>query len=160
PTYPFPLRCRLAPGLEHVSLDMIMLTRTMATADTHTVLETRAVTKAFGATRALVDCTFALRAGEVHCIVGENGSGKSRLGKLLSGVHRPDDGTLEVEGTALDSLRSPRQAAERGIATVFQEVLVVESQSVLDNVWMGSDGLLRSALTLPERRGRATVVLE
>ena len=55
--------------------------------------------KAFGATRALTDCSFDLRRGEVHAIVGENGSGKSTLVKILSGVHRPDAGTLRSPAT-------------------------------------------------------------
>src|SRR3954451_2422602 len=102
--------------------------------------------KAFGPTQALRACSFDLRAGEVHCIVGENGSGKSTLVKILSGVHRPDGGTVEIAGVRVDTLASPRHAAAAGIATVFQEVLVVEPRSVLDNVWMGVDGVFRSHL--------------
>jgi ABC-type sugar transport system ATPase subunit len=111
--------------------------------------------KAFGPTQALRNCSFELRAGEVHCIVGENGSGKSTLVKILSGVHAPDTGTIELRGAPVGALSSPRKAAAAGLATVFQEVLVVEPRSVLDNVWMGTDGVFFTRLTATERRERA-----
>src|SRR4051812_38319049 len=116
--------------------------------------------KAFGPTTALRACSFELRAGEVHCIVGENGSGKSTLVKILSGIHRPDSGQLALPGTDATKLTTPAQAARAGIATVFQEVLVVEPRSVLENVWMGVDGVLRTAVALEEKRARAASILE
>jgi ABC-type sugar transport system ATPase subunit len=116
--------------------------------------------KAFGATQALRSCSFELRAGEVHCIVGENGSGKSTLVKILSGVHVPDGGAIELHGQPAGALSSPRRAAAAGIATVFQEVLVVEPRSVLDNVWMGTDGVFATKVPAAQRRERATQVLD
>src|SRR3954454_21697049 len=116
--------------------------------------------KAFGPTQALRDCSFELRAGEVHCVVGENGSGKSTLGKILAGVHRPDAGSIECAGETFEYFPSPRRAASAGIATVFQEVLVVEPRSVLDNVWMGTDGTFRTRVRTAQRRRRAQEVLE
>jgi ABC-type sugar transport system ATPase subunit len=116
--------------------------------------------KAFGPTQALRSCSMELRAGEVHCIVGENGSGKSTLVKILSGVHAPDSGAIELRGEAAGALSSPRRAAAAGIATVFQEVLVVEPRSVLDNVWMGTDGVFATKVPVSERRERAADVLE
>ena len=116
--------------------------------------------KAFGPTQALRSCTFELRASEVHCIVGENGSGKSTLVKILSGVHAPDSGAIELHGQAAGALSSPRRAAAAGIATVFQEVLVVEPRSVLDNVWMGTDGVFATKVPSAQRRERATQVLD
>ena len=109
------------------------------------------VAKAFGATQALRDCSFELRAGEVHALVGENGSGKSTLVKILSGVHAPDAGRSRSPG-AEAQLRSPERRQEHGIVTVFQEVLVAESCSVLDNVWLGADGIWR-ARSRPGRSG-------
>jgi ABC-type uncharacterized transport system ATPase subunit len=86
------------------------------------------VAKAFGATQALRDCSFELRAGEVHALAGENGSGKSTLVKILSGVHLPDSGRVEIAGATVQ-LRSPKVAQERGVVTVFQEVLVAETRT-------------------------------
>ena len=123
------------------------------------LLDVRALTKAFGATQALRDCSLQLRGGEVHALMGENGSGKSTLVKILSGVHRPDGGTIEIGGERMRSLSSPRESAAVGVFTVFQEILVAAQQSVLANVWMGSDGLLRRQLSAAERHSRATEVL-
>ena len=117
------------------------------------------VAKAFGPTQALKDLSFELRAGEVHALVGENGSGKSTLVKILSGVHVPDAGRIEVAG-AEARLRSPKEAQQRGIVTVFQEVLVAGTRSVLDNVWLGVDDTWRSRVSAREKRRRAREVLQ
>ena len=87
----------------------------------------------------------------MHCIVGENGSGKSTLVKILAGVHRPDAGSIEIGGERLERVASPGASAAAGIATVFQEVLVVEPRSVLENVWMGVDGLFRTGAAVARR---------
>jgi ABC-type sugar transport system ATPase subunit len=117
------------------------------------------VAKAFGATQALRDCSFELRAGEVHALAGENGSGKSTLVKILSGVHVPDSGRVEIAGAAVQ-LRSPKAAQQHGIVTVFQEVLVAESRSVLENVWLGADDTWRAKVPAREKRRRAKAALE
>ncbi|HVJ28187.1 MAG TPA: sugar ABC transporter ATP-binding protein [Vicinamibacterales bacterium] len=101
-----------------------------------------------------------LRAGEVQAIVGENGSGKSTLVKILAGVHRPDSGELEIGGESLGALRSPAASIDAGITTAFQEVLVVEARSVLENVWLGSDGLFGSSETDAGKRRRVQEILE
>ena len=117
------------------------------------------VAKAFGPTQALRDCSFELRAGEVHALVGENGSGKSTLVKILSGVHAPDAGRVEIAGEQAQ-LRSPKAAQEHGIVTVFQEVLVAEACSVLDNVWLGADDTWRTRIPAREKRRQAKAALE
>src|SRR4051812_13333953 len=116
--------------------------------------------KAFGATQALRNASLEVRAGEVHALVGENGSGKSTLVKILSGVHAPDAGTIELLGEEIQAPPDPRAAQESGIATVFQEVLVAEARSVLDNVWLGADGLVRRHVPPREKRTRAGEALE
>ncbi|HEY7629433.1 MAG TPA: sugar ABC transporter ATP-binding protein [Thermoleophilaceae bacterium] len=95
----------------------------------------------------------------MHAIVGENGSGKSTLVKLLAGVHRPDHGEISVGTATVNRLASPRESARAGMATVFQEVLVVEPRSVLENVWIGTDGLFRERTPVGAKRERATAVL-
>jgi ABC-type sugar transport system ATPase subunit len=118
------------------------------------------VAKAFGPTRALRSCSFELLPGEVHAIVGENGSGKSTLVKILSGVHVPDAGEIRLDGEPLSQRRSPRASQAAGVVTVFQEVLVVGPQSVLENVWLGTDGLFRQPISDGEKRRRAGEILE
>ena len=107
-----------------------------------TLLRVTNVAKAFGATQAVRDASFELRAGEVLALVGENGCGKSTMVKILSGVHLPDAGEIELDGELVPPLSTPQQAQRRGIFTVFQEVLVAESCSVLDNVWLGVDDIV------------------
>ena len=123
------------------------------------VLRAEGIAKAFGPTQAIVNASLELRAGEVHCLVGENGSGKSTLVKILAGVHRPDAGEVRVGDGATQVLRSPQAALRAGISTVFQEVLVVEPRSVVENVWLGVDGLFRRTRSADEKRGRAAEVL-
>ena len=116
--------------------------------------------KSFGATRALHDCSLEIRAGEVHVILGENGSGKSTLVKLLSGVQRPDQGSFEIGGQPVTGFSSPAAAARAGVVAVFQEVLVAEPCSVLDNIWLGTDRLFRDGMPRAERERQARAVLE
>ena len=128
------------------------------TAPPATLLRIEEVTKAFGPTIALRGCSLELRAGEVHALVGENGSGKSTLVKLLSGVNRADSGRVLVGQSPLRAA-GPRAAAAAGVATVFQEVQCVPGQPVLDNLWLGTDGMLRRGGGTADRRERARGVL-
>jgi len=125
-----------------------------------TLLRVEGVAKSFGPTIALRDCSFQLRAGEVHALMGENGSGKSTLVKILSGVHRADAGQVLIGG-AETRPGNPRAAMDAGVATVFQEVQCVPGQTVLDNLWLGRDGLFRAGRKTPpvQPRQRAEVVL-
>jgi ABC-type sugar transport system ATPase subunit len=117
------------------------------------------VRKSFGATQALRDCNLELRPGEVHALLGENGSGKSTLVKILSGVHRPHGGHIELNGQRIKPFTSPRDARAANVATVFQEILVAPQQSVLTNVWLGTDGVLRRNRTDARRRQDGAEVL-
>ena len=119
--------------------------------------------KSFGPTVALRSCTAEFRAGEVHAVMGENGSGKSTLVKILTGVHRPDAGTLAIADPAgslvtVPGLRSPGTAMRAGIMAVFQEVLVVGSRPVLENAWLGADTVFGRHLPEADRRSRAGAV--
>ncbi|WP_353713628.1 sugar ABC transporter ATP-binding protein [Arthrobacter sp. K5] len=110
------------------------------------------VEKSFGETRALRGATFTAEAGEIHAIVGENGSGKSTMAKIMSGILIPDGGSVQIGN---HSVPDPRVALKSGVATVFQEVLVAEGASVADNVFMGLKGLSRQ-----EQVRRAKTLLE
>lgn len=96
------------------------------------------VRKSFDVTRALDGCTFSAKLGEIHAIFGGNGCGKSTLAKVISGVLPVDAGQVSVLG---HTPTSPHEARAVGIATVFQEVLVADECSVLDNLFLGSDSL-------------------
>lgn len=118
------------------------------------------VSRSYGATKALSACSFDIRPSEIHALVGENGSGKSTLVKLLSGVLAPDGGEIVLaDGTVRNGWPNPRQSAKDGIFTVFQEVLVADSLSVLDNIWLGFEGEFRRLIPLVEQRRRAAEIL-
>ena len=116
------------------------------------ILEVSAVAKAYGETRALTSCSLTLRRGEILVLMGENGSGKSTLIKILSGLVRPDRGAIIVAGSAHSGFAAPSAARRLGIATVFQEVLLVPGLSVLDNIQLGLDGLVRRRNQSARRR--------
>src|ERR671932_852337 len=102
------------------------------------LLEVRNVCKYFGNVTAIKDVSASVGAGQVTCVLGDNGAGKSTFIKILSGVHQHDEGELLVEG---DPTRfgSPREAKERGIATVFQDLATVPLMSIWRNFFLGSE---------------------
>jgi ribose transport system ATP-binding protein len=122
------------------------------------MLEVKGVSKRYGETIALSDASIAFRAGAIHAILGENGSGKSTLVKLLSGIVRPDSGTILLHGRPFHA-HGPAAFQAAGFATVFQEVLIAPERSVTDNILLGLDGLLRRNIPRGERRDRAASIL-
>ncbi|HUO45900.1 MAG TPA: ATP-binding cassette domain-containing protein, partial [Acidimicrobiia bacterium] len=84
------------------------------------------------------DVSMFVRAGEVTCLLGDNGAGKSTLIKMLSGVHQPDEGQYLYEGEEV-SLSSPRDALNRGIATVYQDLAMIPLMSIWRNFFLGSE---------------------
>jgi ribose transport system ATP-binding protein len=118
------------------------------------MLEIANLSKRYGETVALDGASVSFAAGSVHTIMGENGSGKSTLVKLLSGIVLPDRGEIRVDGQPFAG-RNPRAFQARGLATVFQEVLVAPDRTVTDNVLLGHDGLAHRRLPRGARRRTA-----
>ena len=102
------------------------------------LIELRDVSKYFGTVIALNGVSFAVRAGEVHCLLGDNGAGKSTLIKILSGVHTLSKGEFLVQGKPV-AFTSPRDALDAGIATVFQDLATVPLMSVARNFFAGRE---------------------
>ena len=102
------------------------------------LMELRHVSKFFGSVRALRDVSVIVNPGEVHCLLGDNGAGKSTLIKILSGVHRPDEGEIVLDGAEV-TFASPRDALNRGIATVFQDLATLPLMSVARNFFVGRE---------------------
>jgi rhamnose transport system ATP-binding protein len=100
------------------------------------LLELEGISKQFPGVRALEDVSFAVNAGEIHALVGENGAGKSTLIKVISGVHKPDTGTIRIEGQEV-TFDSPHQAQAAGMATMYQELSLYPELSVAENIFMG-----------------------
>ncbi|MFF0447878.1 sugar ABC transporter ATP-binding protein [Streptomyces sp. NPDC004609] len=96
------------------------------------------ITKSFPGVRALDGVDLEVIAGEVHCLLGQNGAGKSTLIKVLAGAHQPDGGTITWRNEEV-SLKSPIAAMGLGIATIYQELDLVEGLSVAENVYLGHE---------------------
>ncbi|MFJ9397174.1 sugar ABC transporter ATP-binding protein [Streptomyces californicus] len=122
------------------------------------VLEARSVSKRFPGVVALDDVSFALRAGEVHALVGENGAGKSTLIKVLTGVYRSDEGEVRVSGEPVRFSR-PFEAQQAGISTIYQEVNLVPLMSVARNIFLGREPKNRLGLIDFSRMNRETTEL-
>ena len=102
------------------------------------VLSMRGICKSFPGVRALSDVDFTLRAGEIHALMGENGAGKSTLIKVLTGVYPKDAGEIRIAGIASPiSIRSPQEAQNFGISTVYQEITLCPNLSVAENMYIG-----------------------
>lgn len=114
----------------------------MASSSTEPIIELDNVTKQFGTVQALRGVTLKLYSGEVHALVGENGAGKSTLVKMLAGVHRPDSGTLKVDGKEVE-LHNPAQAQHLGIAVIHQEPTLFPDLNVAENIFIGRHPLNR-----------------
>ena len=105
---------------------------------TASLLEVRNISKYYGNIIALRDISTSVNAGEVTCVLGDNGAGKSSFIKIIAGAHRQSEGQLFIEGEEV-LLDSPRDALDRGIATVFQDLAVVPLMSVWRNFFLGSE---------------------
>jgi simple sugar transport system ATP-binding protein len=102
------------------------------------LIEVEGISKFFGQVIALKDISMSVDAGEVLCLLGDNGAGKSTLIKTLSGVHRHDEGRMLVEGEEV-KFNSPRDALDRGIATVFQDLAMIPLMGISRNFFLGRE---------------------
>jgi len=122
------------------------------------ILRLEHVSKSFVGVKAMQDISFDLRAGEVHCLCGENGAGKSTLIKVLSGAHQPDEGAIYFEGEKVTL--TPHLALALGIQTIYQEHIVFDSLSVMENIFMGLEVARAGFLDRSEMRRQTVEVLQ
>jgi ribose transport system ATP-binding protein len=101
------------------------------------VLRVTGLSKAFRGTHALVDVSLDVLPGEIHALVGHNGSGKSTLTKVLSGYHHPDRGSVAIRGTVVDLPLTADDLRRLGVAFVHQDLGLVETMSVVENLRVG-----------------------
>jgi simple sugar transport system ATP-binding protein len=102
------------------------------------LLELRNIAKYFGSVIALKDISTSVRAGEVTCVLGDNGAGKSTFIKILSGVHQHDEGEMLLDGSPT-RFANPRQALDAGIATVYQDLAMIPLMAIWRNFFLGSE---------------------
>jgi len=102
------------------------------------VLECRGVSKAFGAVQAVSDVNWKVYPGEVTALVGDNGAGKSTLIKMVAGAYVRDEGEILIKGQPVD-IRSPQDAFKYGIATIYQDLALVEPRDVVMNMFLGTE---------------------
>lgn len=115
------------------------------------------LTKRYGETLALSDASVTFRPG-IHTILGENGSGKSTMLKILSGVVSQSEGTVALNDRAI-SPRTPRDMHDLGLSTVFQEMLVAPHRTVVENIFLGYDGPLKRRIEKSARAPLASALL-
>ncbi len=102
------------------------------------LIEMRDIEKHFGSVIALNGVSFTVNAGEVHCLLGDNGAGKSTFIKTMSGVHKATKGEMFVDGDLVHFV-SARDAIDKGIATVYQDLAMIPLMSVTRNFFMGRE---------------------
>jgi len=106
-------------------------------AETHNIILTmKGISKTFPGVHALDNVDFDLRKGEIHALVGENGAGKSTLVKVLTGVERPNRGTITLDDKPV-LMRSIQQAQGLGISTVYQEINLCQNLTIAENIMIG-----------------------
>jgi simple sugar transport system ATP-binding protein len=96
------------------------------------------IEKHFGNVIALAGVSFDVRPNECHCLLGDNGAGKSTFIKTMSGVHKPSKGQIYLEGKPV-TFNSPRDAMGAGIACVYQDLAMIPLMSVARNFFMGRE---------------------
>ncbi|MBK3746247.1 sugar ABC transporter ATP-binding protein, partial [Paraburkholderia aspalathi] len=124
------------------------------------ILEMKNIEKHFGPVVALAGVSFDVRPGECHCLLGDNGAGKSTFIKTMSGVFKPTSGEILFEGRHM-AFASPRDALSAGIATVYQDLAMIPLMSVTRNFWMGREPQRRfGPLKLYDHRHAGSVTME
>ncbi len=111
-------------------------------------IEMKGITKTFGSVVANSDVDLTLRQGEILALLGENGSGKTTLMNMISGIYKPDGGSISVFGKEV-SINSPEDAKKLGIGMVHQHFKLVDVFSAADNIWMGKE---KTGLVLTKSR--------
>ena len=102
------------------------------------IIEMRDIKKHFGHVIALNGVSLTVHPGEVHCLLGDNGAGKSTFIKTMSGVHQPTSGEIYMEGKPV-AFSNAKDAIDKGIATVFQDLAMIPMMSITRNFFMGRE---------------------
>lgn len=102
------------------------------------ILELKHIVKTFPGVLALSGINFDLKPGEIHAICGENGAGKSTLMKVVSGVYKPNEGEIFINGVKHE-FNSPMESYQNGVSIIYQETSLFEEMTVLENIFLGHE---------------------
>lgn len=116
-------------------------------------IELRHVGKRFGGVQAVSDLSLRVERGTIHALVGENGAGKSTVGKMMAGVYRPDTGEI-LNGGRIVHYSSPRDALDEGVTIIAQELALVPQRSVIENVFLRNRARAPMRLVYRDKRRR------
>ena len=105
-------------------------------ADSKVILQMSHISKSFPGVKALDDVSITVKAGTVHALMGENGAGKSTLMKCAFGLYHPDGGEIRIDGEVVH-LQNPRDAMDKGVSMIHQELQPIRTQNVMENIWIG-----------------------
>ena len=122
------------------------------------ILELKGITKIFPGVKALDNVHFQLKPGEVHALMGENGAGKSTFIKVITGVHKAEEGEMFLEGKKVD-FKGPRDAQAAGIAAVYQHPTSYPDLTVAENIFMGHEVIKSGMIQWREMNKRAAELL-
>ncbi|MEO7714765.1 MAG: sugar ABC transporter ATP-binding protein [Capsulimonas sp.] len=117
------------------------------------------IEKSFPGVRAIKHGHLEVRAGEVHALMGENGAGKSTLIKILSGAHRPDGGSIAIDGAPI-TIKNPLDSQAHGIAVIYQEFNLVPTLSARENIFLGQEPGRGALLSIADEQRRALELFE
>lgn len=125
------------------------------------IIEVKNVVKTYGGIKALDDVSITLRAGNVHCLAGENGCGKSTLIKIISGVEQPDSGQIYIQGE-LQARLSPLGAILAGIQVIYQDFSLFPNLTVAENITITAQVAKRASFFSPKnsKKSASTIVKE
>ena len=123
------------------------------------LLELKNVSKSFPGVKALDGVSFDLKAGEVHALLGENGAGKSTLMKIISGIHKRDEGSYKIGGKEITDI-NPKIAQSLGIAIIHQELNMCQDLTVAENMFLGREETKFGLLAQKHLNEKAKAVLE
>ena len=123
------------------------------------ILELKGITKIFPGVKALDQVQFQLKAGEIHGLVGENGAGKSTLIKIITGVHKADEGEIYIDGEKI-TFKGPKDAQKVGIAAIYQHVTAYPHLTVTENIFMGHEIVKKGIVQWKEMNDQASELLK
>jgi ribose transport system ATP-binding protein len=124
------------------------------------LLEITNVSKSFFGVTVFADFDFIIKSGEVHCLCGENGAGKSTFIKILSGAYQPDTGEIVIDGKKVEGKLSPALSMELGIETIYQEHTLMRNMTVMENLFVGKEITNRLIVDRREMNRRTREILK